>query len=144
VKSFRLLQWGVALGISLIPAAWGQTIQVIRVDVPFGFHVGDKEFPAGEYTVNGNSAPGVLLIRSSDYKRAQFFLTQSEMARNSNVQTSLVFRRYGEDYFLSSVWVSGSGTGRYLPPGKQEKEMAHMWDSPPRQIIVTALRRPKR
>jgi hypothetical protein len=39
-------------------------------------------------------------------------------------KTKLVFNRYGDQYFLSEIWVEGATRGRELPKTGREKEMA--------------------
>jgi hypothetical protein len=36
---------------------------------------------------------------------------------------ALVFRRYGDDYFLSEVWPKGGSIGRALPKSHTEREL---------------------
>jgi hypothetical protein len=36
---------------------------------------------------------------------------------------SLVFHRYGDEYFLSEIWPAGSSTGRGLPKSRAEREL---------------------
>lgn len=37
----------------------------------------------------------------------------------------LIFHRYGDEYFLSQVWLSGNEDGHELVPGVQEKAAAN-------------------
>ncbi|PYX30591.1 MAG: hypothetical protein DMG80_11925 [Acidobacteria bacterium] len=43
--------------------------------------------------------------------------------QNKEVQqeSNLVFRRYGDQYFLGEVWISGRSTGRELPSSRKER-----------------------
>lgn len=38
-------------------------------------------------------------------------------------KTKLVFNRYGNQYFLSQIWVKGATLGRQLPKTSREKEV---------------------
>src|SRR5258705_9340956 len=76
-------------------------------------------------------------------RRAQFILTSPAKARTSIVQPSLVFKRYGKDYFLSEIWLAGSDTGRRLPPGRKETELARRLPGPERQAVLGGPGRPK-
>jgi hypothetical protein len=38
-------------------------------------------------------------------------------------KTKLVFNQYGNQYFLSQIWVNGETRGRQLPKSSREKEV---------------------
>jgi len=82
----------------------------LKVNVPFEFSVRDKLFPAGEYTVRSR-AQGFLLIESVGLRAAQVFRTSATQAGATRNQSSLVFNRYGDQYFLSAIWTAGRSTG---------------------------------
>jgi hypothetical protein len=44
----------------------------------------------------------------------------NEIQRHSK----LVFRRYGDEYFLREVWISGAMTGREFPMSRRERQVA--------------------
>jgi hypothetical protein len=54
------------------------------------------------------------------------FLTIPESRVNPPAQGELVFHRYGNDYFLASVWTADSKNGRSIPRSKQEKRIASL------------------
>jgi len=64
-----------------------------------------------------------LSIRSSDAQDQALCLT-SDAGRAKyeyEAQARLVFHRYGNTYFLSQVWMAGSGAGRELLKTRQER-----------------------
>jgi hypothetical protein len=144
MKSFRLLRSMVLLGALVISAAYGQPGPRINVNVPFDFQIGEKAYSAGPYTVKAGPAATAVLVQSTDMRRAQFILTSPAKARTSISQPSLVFKRYGKDYFLSEIWLARSDTGRQLPPGRKETELARWLSAPDGQTVLGALERPKR
>lgn len=94
----------------------------LKADVPFAFRAGELVMPAGTYTLTQHS-PSVILIRDADNKQNAFIATQG-CERSTGPQTPmLVFKRYGDRYFLSQVWAHGAG-GRQLPKAAVEKELA--------------------
>jgi hypothetical protein len=135
LNSFRPLQWIVLWAALVLPAAHGQVETWLHVDVPFGFHIDGRKFPAGEYMVRAGSASNPVLIESKDMKYAQFLLTNPVSARTPVVQPRLVFTRYGDDYFLSTIW-PGSDTGRQLRPSRQETELARRFSAPAEQAVA--------
>jgi len=94
----------------------------IQVTIPFDFIVGSKSFTAGDYNVRPDLTSTVLAIQSVDGQSAAMALTQSLHAINKPGRTRLVFNRYGDQYFLSQVWMHGS-RGRALTPSPAEREL---------------------
>ncbi len=98
----------------------------IVADIPFDFMVNNSPMRAGQYTIerSGNSSWGTLLLRSSDDQKVKFILAnQIESAKGADM-TKLVFRHYGEQYFLGEIWVEGATTGRQLPVSRKEVSLA--------------------
>ena len=112
-----------------------------KFNVPFDFHVGDRAYPAGEYTVNSGVAPGVVLIRSLNCRHVAAVLTNSVQARRTPDINKLIFIRYaGAGTYLRSFWVVGSALGRELLPTKQEVEVARRANQPEETIVAQSAR----
>ena len=96
------------------------------INIPFSFIVGDKTLVAGDYTVHRNRRDydTIWLVQSSDGRSSILFSTMSVRASRTQDQTKLVFRKYGDRYFLAQVWTPGGNTGRELPQSKLERELA--------------------
>ena len=110
--------------------------------VPFDFCVGDKTLPAGQYLVGRStqaSAEG-LVVRRTEGRVGVFALTREIQAEEVQRDSKLVFRRYGNQYFLAEVWISGRSTGRGLPGSRKErliaKEKAKHGGNPEKVAIV--------
>lgn len=140
----KILHFVALCGTCISPAAYGQLEPRIYVTVPFDFHVGDKEFPAGEYTVRASPGQTAVLLQSTDYSRAQFVLTNATQARTWVERPSLVFNRYGTECFLSTIWLAGSNTGRQLSQSRQERELAQKSPEPGKSILAGTLTPSKR
>jgi hypothetical protein len=94
----------------------------MRADIPFAFHLGDKQMPAGSYEV-GALMPGVIIVRSPDGAEGAVRLSLVASPRETPESNMLVFRKYGEDrYFLAHIWYQGAGEGREFPKSKRERE----------------------
>lgn len=91
----------------------------LTVDVPFAFVVAGKQLPAGHYTVNMDT--NFVRITTAG---AGVMITTHAASRNTGDGTKVVFHRYGDTYFLSSMWVSGNNIGRELLPSRTERDMA--------------------
>ena len=133
-KIVKLLVVG---GTCILPAAYAQTD--IRVTIPFAFHVHDKEFPSGEYMLKASSGQALVLLRSTDNRHSQFVLTNAAQAPTSKEQPSFMFHRYGTEYFLSTVWLPGSNTGRQVPSSSRQMELARKYAAPEKTTLVGQL-----
>jgi hypothetical protein len=100
----------------------------IKVTIPFEFSVRDKLLPAGEYTVKYMSQ-GTLAIQSVDRHVSQIFSTLSTHANSKRDESSLVFTRYGDRYFLSTIWTAGDDIGLALRKPAAEMELLRVWRS---------------
>ncbi len=107
---------------------------VALATIPFNFLVGGKQMPAGFYLVK--ETPGFISLQS-DTGEAVMALTHGE-TRNSDGPTQLVFHRYGDDAFLSRIWLRGAA-GAGLAVTKREKQLAKAIQQPATTSV--ALRR---
>jgi hypothetical protein len=109
----------------IVAAQVAQANEPMLVNIPFAFVAGNATLPAGEYRVeklDSNSA--VILVRCSDASAAAMVLSNGTQAREPQTQSKLVFKRYGNRYFLSQIWKAGSSRGRELLKSPAEKEIA--------------------
>ena len=95
----------------------------VKVSIPFSFTANQVAMPAGDYTVKNSGSAGVLLISSDDASQHGLISTTSVESNSRSTQTKLIFHRYGDQYFLSQVWVRGEASGRELPKTRAEKEL---------------------
>ena len=131
----------LAVGTAFLSADSFYQLQ-LRANIPFGFMVGSEVFPAGVYNVArvGNDA-SVLAIRSSDGRKSAWFLTFGTSSPEAREEASLVFNRYGDQYFLNEVWTVGDVTGRQLFPSRRERELSSaMIDATPDVVAIAAAR----
>ena len=95
--------------------------------VPFRFTVGDKAMPAGEYFVEALYWNAVAFHRS-DGKAVLVTIAQSRDPRNVTTP-KLVFRHYGNVYFLADVQFNAD-SARWIAPGKEEVELTKAHQRP--------------
>lgn len=111
---------------SAVQSAHGQSLAYqIRAKIPFDFTVADKRLPAGEYSIgraHQSSGDIVLLISSVEGGGKAFRLTGPANTQKAKDQATLVFHRYGDQYFLSEVWAAGTTTGRKFFESRRERE----------------------
>jgi len=102
-----------------------QAQQPVVATIPFAFAAGKMTLPAGEYRVEKLAqGSAMLLIRRTDRSAAMIVRSNAADAGSRQTQSKLVFRRFGNHYFLSQVWVAGYTQGSELPESAAEKELA--------------------
>ena len=127
MKKQSFLMAGVLVLSSMAATQIARAQETMVVDIPFAFTAGNATLPAGEYRVqkmDRNSA--VLLIHCWDARASALVITNAAQAKELQTESKLVFNRYGNRYFLSQVWTSGSIRGRQLPISPREKEMPQL------------------
>ena len=98
----------------------------ISANIPFDFSIGDKKLNAGKYSIsrlNQNSDDTVLAILDGNgsFKAARTSHTvQTFRIKDS---ATLVFHRYGDQYFLYQVWPAGETIGREFVISRNERDI---------------------
>lgn len=99
----------------------------LTANIPFDFSVGGQKLPAGKYWISRaqqSNGDTVVQIRSTDLHSNTTRFTIPVLASNPVKESSLVFHRYGDEYFLAEIWPVGSETGRELLKTRAERELA--------------------
>ena len=118
MKLFRIAFCAVMFALTV--GAIGQTsLGDLVVDVPFAFSAAGQKFPAGHYIVKQRTD----MIRILGNHNQSLFVPTHAALRTQAEGSKLVFDRYGEDYFLSAIWVTGSKSGKQLFPSRAEREL---------------------
>ena len=100
LKGFAVAAFIVLLGASSANAS----STMLRAEIPFDFMAGNVTLHAGTYTVT-EPVHGVLLIRNENLgPDAAFVLANSEEITKPQDKGKLIFRQYGNRYFLNQVW----------------------------------------
>jgi hypothetical protein len=107
--------------------------QEVRANVPFDYKVGKVTMKAGDCSIRRVGAENALVIRGNG---------SSALALSGNVsgkaagETKLVFHKYGDQYFLTQVWVAGDQIGAQLPTTRTENEL--MSKASPDSVVILA------
>lgn len=114
----------VAVGAS----AKAQSLEYrLTANIPFEFSVANKKLPAGKYWISRaqqSQGDTVLQIRSAKGNgEGAVRLTFPVNSLHPMSSASLIFNRYGNEYFLSEVWPKGGSIGRGLPKSRTEREL---------------------
>jgi hypothetical protein len=138
VSSVVMIGFLLLAGNSLTAAAASGS--QISAKIPFSFVVKDKVLPAGEYTITKihvDSAPA-LVFRSADGKGQMVVQMLTSEASRPSPDTRLVFHRYGDDYYLSDVWMIGTSTGLRLATSAGEERLTKVTAQVDRSTITVA------
>src|SRR5262249_413907 len=124
IKAFVLLSLLLPVSATYVYAQ-GRTV-IRKVEIPFDFSVADKTFPPAPYTViRINQEKAMLRLYSEDGRETINFATAPIQAKATPNTPKLVFRRYGETYFLFQVWESNDTQGRQLSKSRTERSVEH-------------------
>jgi len=100
----------------------------ISVNIPFDFAFGETKLPAGNYTLRRIVLPSSydrVVIQSADGSGdSHTGMTRPNRTSEAPKQSNIVFNRYGDQYFLSQLWIAGSDTGRDLFQSRNERNLA--------------------
>jgi len=112
--------------VAAVGSAQGQSpANAIRADIPFDFTVADKKLPAGDYSIRRlqqEIGDSVLVVSSANGRLNALRLTGPVDTQSPKDKETLVFHRYGDQYFLSEVWPAGATTGRIFSESRGERE----------------------
>ena len=106
-------------------SALGQSDRQTIIHIPFNFSVGEKAFTAGKYVIERKrkDSDTVWVIKRKDNAGKAMLLTRPVRANETQQETRLVFRQYGDLYFLAEFWTAGSQTGREIQVSDREKAL---------------------
>src|ERR1700741_1844946 len=122
-----------------------QTPSRIEVNVPFDFSAGKTTLKAGAYSIKRKSAT-ILSVRSADGKTTVLVNAPLTIgSRDSKAGERLVFNQYGDQYFLSQIWLTVD-TGRQLFTEGMEKKAARGYllannNAKPKRVEIAASNR---
>jgi hypothetical protein len=116
-----------ALALTMLPllaAAQLTSNERITAKVPFEFVLGSKVVPAGDWTVqSANMNSSILQIRNTDAGVSMFTMPSAATSKKISRDYTLVFHKYGNNYFLAEVTITGRREGYRLPVTKAEAEL---------------------
>lgn len=127
-KALRVLMI-LSVVATMVPDSVNAQSLNFSLDIPYAFIVGDKELPAGRYTIHRSplGLEDVLVIESADRKISQDFRMKIFLSRDSATENKrLIFAKYGDQHFLSQIWAIsplGKSTRYQINKGKRELEL---------------------
>ena len=129
---------GVLSLLLVAGSAFAQSGQ-IRANIPFNFTVNHTTLAAGTYSISTTGGTdSILLIQDANGKAVKLVGSNHLQASKLSDRTKLVFRCYGDRYFLAQIWTQGTRMGRELPKSALESEVA--MDTTAREVVLVASR----
>ena len=122
-KLSLIILTAAALLLLVAGPAYGQRV-IVKGEIPFDFSVGNKTLPADTYMVKKASAPSDVLFVRGNGNGALSIAQPMEDVRNGEPNGRLVFRKYGDEYFLAEVWSGVNNTGFELPKSSKERQVS--------------------
>jgi hypothetical protein len=97
----------------------------LDAEIPFQFHVGTRELPAGKYRIHLDEASlRIMEITSADGSASALFQVQESDAKSAPARSELIFNKYGDNYFLSELYDEGNPSGSELIESRYEKQLS--------------------
>ena len=135
----RLTMLSMAIMFTLFAAAASANAQLsspIRVKIPFDFTVRNKTLPAGEYIISraeGLSDINTLSISNVKTYATVAYSTHPVDVAAPNNRPTLVFHKYGDQYFLARILSSGEKEGNELAESGPERALRRQLAARPAQ-----------
>lgn len=134
----------LTLALTLLPAlaaAQLQSGEEMLSQVPFEFMVANKSLPAGEYIVVQPATldERILVIRNTTARLGVFSQVSPSEGREAAADT-LIFHKYGDQYFLVGMTLAGERITYRLPESKSEAELRAQNVPVAEEIVVASLK----
>ena len=116
----------LVLVLCLLAAVWGLPLHAqskdLTANIPFAFEMSKTRMPAGVYLIQ--QQPGYVVFKEAHGAKSAIALVLRSERKTAPPRAELQFHRYGNTYFLSSVWSPYSAAGLILLKSAPEKELA--------------------
>jgi hypothetical protein len=118
---------GFSLLVLVLAASAGAgDVPRLRANVPFSFYAGNHLVPAGEYVFQmqafANRAAGSIVLVRNHEGRVIHMFAAIPASSPGNVETCLIFNRYGDSHFLAKL--QNSAIQAALIKSHAERELA--------------------
>jgi len=122
-RKIRGMVFSLAIVLTLAISASAQSGALV-VNIPFDFYLGKTALSSGEYIVSLTGNGEVLQMTNKDNRKGIFSMSMPAAPPRAQARSVLVFSRYGDEHFLSTIYWAESGRARQLPKGELEIEVA--------------------
>ena len=120
----------MVFGVGLLFVSAGiARAEVLEVNVPFAFTVGNQELPPGNYRLEPHStSASVILLRGERGNKAGMFVQTTSLYRGNSTGNlpALVFIQSESGTRLAEIWESGSTGHEVSAPSKDSLEIGRI------------------
>lgn len=103
-------------------AAFAQSHQIVKAEIPFSFSVRGENYSAGEYTIKRTGdAMHIWAISGSNNNISSKVLLSNTINASGKEQLKITFRRYNDQYFLVAFTTASYRVN--LPKSKSERQL---------------------
>jgi len=112
----------------------------IVAQVPFQFVAANQIVPAGKCVVRIATMDGKTMMISNEGSKVSLF-SASSLTEDKQLAShyALVFKQYGDRYFLSEIKIEGSKIGYSFPESKAEAELRAQNVSATQETLLASL-----
>jgi hypothetical protein len=105
--------------------AQAQVVVRLEANIPFQFSVANTELPAGKYYIRllDDSNLTIMEISTVDGSSSALFDVRSADVNSPPAKSELNFNKYGNRYFLASLFEEGDADGSKVVESRDEKKM---------------------
>jgi len=123
-QSLKLFAIAFVLGLVTIFATGSVNAQTrLKFETPFDFHVGKDKLAAGKYELQKLDY-GKYLLRSVETRKARIVIFEITESNNESLAPERIsFNRYGETYFLRSIFDRPEADGKQLIESNYEEQI---------------------
>lgn len=124
----------------LVPGVQAQERLLFRVDIPFEFMAGGVHLLPGQYLAFHTAPLMIELVRQDGHASAWLPVKASPVMSGEN-SNQLLFKRYGDTYFLSGVQTGYDQQLHECYRCRAEKTLAAQYRSTePKTVVIAAIR----
>jgi hypothetical protein len=113
-----------------------------RATVPFAYSLDQQSMPAGTYEISSTGGQA-LVVRNLNTGESRLVIESMHVQASQAAGTphaKLVYRHYGDQYFLAEIWNGQSNIGIAFHESKREKELQLASDTHQPQLVVIAMK----
>lgn len=136
-------KWAVAVMLVVFSGfAFGQRLgsSTIVAEVPFQFVAANRVVPAGECKVQAQTMDGrTLIIRNVEARKSLFATISEAESKQAAANYTLVFARYGDQYFLTGIKLAGSNIEYRLPESRLQHELRAQNVTSTQEMVLAGL-----
>jgi hypothetical protein len=125
MKMNRLLNLAAVLFVlTLVPLASSfASSEMARVQIPFDFAVDGEVMPAGEYVI-ARPSEKVISLRRIGGTETKASIANPAYSSSWDGKARIIFNRYGNEYFVSTIWLTQSDHGFQFLTSATEMKLA--------------------